>query len=51
MFSCITDIQIQDTHYGYCHHKQMSKFSNELQILISRTYIISSRDSVCILQL
>lgn len=29
--------------------KRLSKFWNELRILIKRTLIISSRDSVCIL--
>lgn len=50
-FVCIEDVQMEKSDLNRSRHKPFSKFFNELRILISRTLIISSRDSVCILQL
>ncbi|XP_060838729.1 ATP-binding cassette subfamily G member 4-like isoform X1 [Rhopalosiphum padi] len=40
-----TGVQMQSHRSNYSRHKCISKFFNELRILISRTLIISSRDS------
>lgn len=50
-FIYVIGVQMQNNHSNHSRHKRFSIFFNKLQILISRSLIISSRDSVCILHL
>lgn len=51
LFLCAAGVQTQNHRSSYFQNKCIPKFFNELQILINRKLIISSRDSVCILHL